>query len=111
MDDRRKEVVEALGEGVHHIFNPGPDDIKLIREVWTKREDSLNVNRWAMVTQNTINRKQFVINYRDDLPEDMAVEHKGKIYTVFAKPELGNKQWILLLAGRLGANEQHGDAL
>jgi len=92
-------------QGPHHIFNPTHDDVELIRKVWTKREDSLTITRWAMVTQNAIDRVQFIIRYRSDLPEDMAIEHRGKLYTVFAKPELGNKQqWLLLLAGRLGIN-------
>ena len=91
--------------GPHHIFNPTHDHVELIREVWAKKEDKATASRWAMVTQNVVIRKQFIINYRYDLPEDMAVEHHGQIYTVLGRAELGNdRKWLMLLAGRLGAN-------
>jgi len=93
-------------QGPHHIFNPGPDDVELIHEVWAKHEDKATSGQWAMVTQNTIIRKQFIINHRQDLPEDMAVGHRGQIYTVLAKSDLGDdKKWTMLLAGRLGTVE------
>jgi len=93
-------------QGPHHIFNPGPDDVILIRAVWAKHEDKATSGQWAMVTQNVIIRKQFIINHRQDLPEDMAVEYKGHIYTVFAKPDLGtDRMWTMLLVGRLGQRE------
>jgi len=105
MRERIKLYRIKTPDGPHHIFNPTKDDVEPIREVWTKREDSLTVNRWAMVTQNIINRKQFIINWRDDLPEDMAVEFRGELYTVVARPELGNvRKWIMLLAGRLSSD-------
>ena len=98
-------------KGPHHIFNPTKDDVEPIREVWTKREDNISPGRWAMVTQNVIIRLQFIINYRRDLPEDLAIEHQGQIYTVVGRSELGNKsKWLMLLAGRLGESE-NGDAL
>jgi len=93
-------------QGSHQIFNPTHNEVKLIREVWAKHEDYATPSRWAMVTVNTIIRKQFIINHRNDLPEDMAVEHRGNIYTVLHRQELGgDKKWIILLVGRLGINE------
>jgi len=90
-------------QGPHHIFNPTHEDVTLIQEVWAKREDNPTPSRWAMVTQNTITRVQFIINYREDLPEDLAVEHRGQIYPVLGRAELGqDKKWTILLAGRLG---------
>ena len=95
-------------QGPHHIFNPGLDDIEHIRDVWAKHEDTPTPSRWAMVTVNTIVRKQFIIPHRQDLPEDLAVEHRGQIYTVLGRGELGNdKTYMILLAGRLGASESN----
>ena len=92
--------------GAHHIFNPGPDDVELIREVWALHEDKATSGRWGMVTQDAIIRKQFIINRRHDLPEDMAIEYQGHIYTVFAKSDMGDdRKWTMLLAGRLGRAE------
>ena len=90
-------------QGPYQIFNPDEEHLEPIREVWTKREDKVTATSWTMVGVNVISRKQFIIRYREDLPEAMAIKHKGEIYTVVAKVELGNnKTWLMLLAGRLG---------
>jgi len=97
-------------QGPHHIFNPGLDDIEHIRDVWAKHEDKVTASSWAMVAQNAVQRKQFIINRRQDLPEDMAIEYRGQIYTVFAKLDLGNdRMWTMLLVGRLGHSESGPD--
>jgi len=89
-------------QGPHQIFNPDKEHLEFIRKVWTKREDKVTATSWAMVGTNVINRKQFIINYRKDLPEELALIHKGEIYTVVATIELGNNNtWLMLLAGRL----------
>ena len=93
-------------QSAYQIFNPALSDIAPFAEVWAKREDKATVSRWGMVTTRAIERKQFIIRYRADLPAEMALVWNGEVFTVFGASDLANtKHWTMLLVGRIGINE------
>jgi hypothetical protein len=111
MRERIKLYRIKTPQGPYQIVNPTVDDVEIIREVFAKREDKTQHERWGMTRVKAINRRQFIINYRDDLPEEMAVGYKGELYTVLEQQELGNnRKWIMLLAGTVsGDADTNGD--
>jgi len=89
-------------KGPYQLFNPAENDVELIGEVWAKREDKSQSDRWGMVRTHVIDRKQFIIRYRRDKDSIQAVGFDGGIFPVFGAPDLDNRrQWTMLLAGRV----------
>jgi len=94
-------------QGPHQIFNPSYDDVEPIGAIWAKREDKAQAARWgAMESINVMDKKQFIIRYRKDLPQHLAIEHDGKLYRVLAVLDLDNKRhWSMLLTGTVSGDE------
>jgi hypothetical protein len=105
MRERIKLCRIKTPDGPHQLFNPSADDIEPFADVWAKREDKVHTGRWGMVRLNAVNIRHYIIRYRKDLPEDMAVVHDGVIYSVLDRQILDTKRrYIILLAGRLNGN-------
>jgi len=91
----------------HQIFNPSYEDVEKIGATWAKREDKAQAARWgAMESINVMDKKQFIIRHRKDLPQHLAIEHGGKLYKVLAVLDLDNKShWSMLLTGTVSGDE------
>jgi|GEM_PF-2289634 len=88
-------------DGPHQIFNPSFENVEFFCAVWAKREDKIQAARWnQMETLNILDKRQFIIRHRKNLPANLAVEFAEKLYKVLAVQDLDNKrQWTMLLAG------------
>jgi len=71
----------------------------LYDEIWTKREDKVTEERWGVLAQNAIRKKQFIIRWRDDLNESMKIKFKSGTFDILAIADLDNtNQWTIMLA-------------
>lgn len=69
--------------------------------VWAKREDKIQEERWGGLAVNAVNKKQFIIRYREDITTDMFIRWKGKDLNILDSAELEFKRWTIILAGEV----------
>lgn len=99
MRHRIKILRKKKEEGVYISAEP---ELEEIAEIWAKKEDKLSPKIWGQLSDNALNKKQFIVRYRTDINESLRLGFEGDIYNILGVADLlGNEQWLAILVERV----------